>query len=66
MEIKLKYLNLIKKAHGGIDEIELGEKSGLNEDETRSLISLLLSEHRIVYEANTYRIIKRSRKRNRR
>lgn len=66
MEVKLKYLNLIKRANGQIDEIELGEKCGLNEDETRVLISLLLSEHRIAYQNFTYRTIKRSRKRNRR
>ncbi len=62
MESKRKYMYLIKTAKSGIDEIELGIQCGLNEAETRALISLLLSEHRITYENQTYRIIKRSGK----
>ena len=47
--MKDKYLKLLKENKGKLNEIELGEKLGLNYDETHLIIAELLSEHRIEY-----------------
>lgn len=58
--MKDKYLKLLKENKGKLNEIELGEKLGLNYDETHLIIAELLSEHRIEYGINNaanYRLI---------
>lgn len=52
MENKDRYYNVLKEDNGQLNEIDLGEKIGLNEDETREIIAQLLSEHKIEYEGN--------------
>ena len=49
----------MKTDNGHIDEIDLGESVNIDEESTRKIISLLLSEHKIEYDANracNYRI----------
>ena len=65
MENKSKYYNLLKENYGQLNEIDLGEIIGLNEDETQELIAQLLSEHRIEYVENqtcSYQVIKKNSK----
>ncbi|MFD2035465.1 hypothetical protein ACFSKL_11725 [Belliella marina] len=54
MENKNRYYLLLKKDNGQHNEIELGEKLGLDEDETSEIISQLLLEHRIQYKQNRF------------
>lgn len=59
MEIKEVYYKAFIENDGQLNEIDLGEKFGLNEDETREIIVQLLSEHKIEYVENrscNYRI----------
>jgi hypothetical protein len=59
MDNKYKYYEALKIDNGNLDEIDLGEKTGLDEDTTRRIISMLLSEHKIEYISNgacNYRI----------
>lgn len=59
MEIKEVYYKAFIENNGQLNEIDLGEKFGLNEDETREIIVQLLSEHKIEYVENrscNYRI----------
>ena len=49
---KDRYFKALVKNNGQLNEIELGEKIGLNEDETREIIAQLLHEHKIEYEEN--------------
>ncbi|WP_109829756.1 hypothetical protein [Reichenbachiella versicolor] len=63
MNIKDKYLDLLKKNDGQLNEIELGESIGLDEDEMQEIISMLLFEYKIEYvqhRACNYRIYKKS------
>lgn len=52
MNIKEEYYNLLKANNGCLSEIELGEKLGLNENETQRIISQLLSEYIIEHKTN--------------
>jgi hypothetical protein len=49
MKIKTLYFNALVQNKAQIDEISLGEMLGLDEIETRSVISELLHENRIGY-----------------
>lgn len=63
MENKDRYFKLLKETNGQFNEIVLGEKLGLNEDQTQTLIAQLLSEHKIDYAQNkacNYSVIKKS------
>lgn len=65
MENKNRYYNLLKVDNGRHNEIDLGEKIGLNEKETMGIIVQLLSEHRVEYRENracNYRVLKKSSK----
>ena len=67
MENKEKYYKALIENNGQLNKIDLGEKIGLDENETREIIALLLSEHRIEYEENrvcNYSLMK-TRKRKR-
>lgn len=52
MENKNNYLKALVENNGKFNEIDLGEKIGFNEDETREIIVQLLSEHKIIYVEN--------------
>ncbi|PWL28441.1 hypothetical protein [uncultured Roseivirga sp.] len=52
MNIKEAYYDLLKANKGCLSEIELGEKLGLDENETQRIISQLLSEYKIEYKTN--------------
>lgn len=59
--MKKKYYEALKINNGRLDEIDLGEIVGLDEDATRKIISMLLCEYKIAYKTNAacnYRIIK--------
>ncbi|MCK0125093.1 hypothetical protein MWU76_11840 [Gelidibacter sp. F2691] len=67
MENKEKYYKVLIENNGQLNEIDLGEKIGLNEDETRAIIVQLLSEHKIEYVENricNYGLKKREKSRN--
>lgn len=49
MKIKEVYYKALIENNGQLNEIDLGEKFGLNEEETREIIVQLLSEHKIEY-----------------
>ncbi len=49
MENKEIYYKALVENKGRLNEIDLGERMGLNENETRELIAQLLSEHKIEY-----------------
>ncbi|SNY99488.1 hypothetical protein [Flagellimonas pacifica] len=49
MENKNRYYKVLKENNDRLNEIDLGEKIGLSEDETRAIIAQLLAEHKIVY-----------------
>ena len=52
MENKNKYYNAFKENKGQLNEIELGETIGLDENETMKIVSQLLAEHKIEYTEN--------------
>jgi hypothetical protein len=52
MENKERYYNAFRENNGHLNEIDLGEKFGLDENETREIIVQLLSEHKIEYVEN--------------
>ncbi|UZO79810.1 hypothetical protein NBT05_12710 [Aquimarina sp. ERC-38] len=54
MENKDRYLKALINHNGSLNEIDLGEKLGLNEEETRALIAQLLSEHKIRYKVHRF------------
>lgn len=61
MKNKERYYNALVENNGQLNEIDLGEKIGLNEDQTRKIITRLLSEHKIEYGENrscNYKLIK--------
>jgi len=65
MEAKERYYIALKENKGRLNEFELGEKIGLDEEEVSQIIIILLSEHKITYanhNACNYTIMKRSRK----
>ncbi len=49
MENKNNYINALRNNRGQLNEMDLGEKIGLDDEETCSIIAQLLSEHRIEY-----------------
>ncbi|ACU03734.1 MULTISPECIES: hypothetical protein [Pedobacter] len=49
MRNKDKYFNALVESNGRCNEIELGEKLGLDEDATRQILTQLLSEYKIEY-----------------
>jgi len=55
MENKERYYKALIKNDGQLNEIDLGEKLYLDENETREIISQLLSEHKIEYVENRAR-----------
>ncbi len=65
MENKERYYKALIKNAGQLNEIDLGEKLYLDENETRKIISQLLSEHKIEYVENrtcNYSAVKRKNK----
>ena len=65
MENKNTFYRLFKENDGRISEMELGNKMGLSEDETREILAELLSEYKIEYGENgscEYRLIEKSKK----
>lgn len=52
MKNKDIYYNALKENSGQLNEIDLGEKIGLDENETIEIIARLLFEHRIEYVEN--------------
>jgi hypothetical protein len=52
MENKNRYFKALIENNGYLNEIDLGEKIGLNDNETREIIVQLLSEHKIEYLEN--------------
>ncbi len=49
MKVKEVYYKALIENNGQLNEIDLGEKFGLNEEETREIIVQLLSENKIEY-----------------
>lgn len=47
MENKERYYQALAENKGRLNEIDIGEMIGLEEDETRQIIVQLLSEHKI-------------------
>ncbi|GAB3335597.1 hypothetical protein GCM10027429_18010 [Marivirga atlantica] len=67
MKNKNQYYIALKEDNGQLNEIDLGEKLGFNEEETRLIIMKLLSEHKIEYIENgtcNYSTMKRSKGKN--
>ncbi|WP_074406601.1 hypothetical protein [Aquimarina megaterium] len=67
MENKEKYYNALIENNGRLNEIDLGEKLGFDEKETREIIVRLLSEHKIEYLENgacDYSLIKTVKRKN--
>lgn len=61
MENKDRYFKAMLENKGMLNETDLGEKIGLDEDETNEIIAQLLSEHSIEYisdRACSYRPVK--------
>lgn len=52
MESKDRYFNALIEDNGQINELDLGQKMGLDENETMEIIAQLLSEHKIEYVEN--------------
>lgn len=64
MDIKKLYYLALVENKGQLNEIDLGEKFGLNQKETRKLIAVIIAEHKIEYVENrtcSYRINKSSK-----
>lgn len=65
MENKEKYYKALIDNVGHLNEIDLGEKIGLNENEINKIIAQLLSEYKIEYtesKACNYNPTKRAKK----
>ncbi|MDN3693792.1 hypothetical protein QWZ06_16580 [Chryseobacterium tructae] len=65
MENKERYYNALIDNAGHLNEIDLGEKIGLNENETNEIITQLLSEYKIEYTENktcNYSLTKRAKR----
>ncbi len=52
MDNKEIYFRALMADNGRLDEIELGESLAIDEEETRKIISMLLSEYKIEYAVN--------------
>jgi hypothetical protein len=60
MDNKERYFQHLKADNGSMEEIDLGKSIYLDEESTRKIISLLLSEHKIEFVTNracNYRVI---------
>lgn len=67
MKNKEKYYKALIENNGQLNEIDLGEKIGLNEDETREIIVRLISENKIEYAENracNYSLMKTLKRKN--
>lgn len=67
MKNKEKYYKALIENDGQLNEIDLGERIGLSEDETNEIIVQLLSEYKIEYVENrvcNYSPMKRIKRRN--
>ncbi|WP_143960162.1 hypothetical protein [Litoribacter populi] len=67
MENKDRYYNGLIENDGQLNEIDLGEKFDLDENETREIIVQLLSEHKIEYKENracNYSLMKAQKRKN--
>ncbi|GGX20676.1 hypothetical protein [Aquimarina muelleri] len=67
MENKERYFRALIENNGQLNEIDLGEKLGLEENETREIIVQLLSEHKIEYAENrvcNYSLMKTLKRKN--
>lgn len=67
MENKERYYNAFIENNGQLNEIDLGDKFGLDENETREIIVQLLSEHKIEYTENracNYSLMKTVKRKN--
>ncbi|GAA3626122.1 hypothetical protein [Flavivirga jejuensis] len=67
MENKNKYFKALIANNGQLNEIDLGEKMGISEDETRKIIVQLLSEYKIENVENracNYSLIKTTKRKN--
>lgn len=65
MENKERYIKALIENNGQLNELDLGERIQLDEDETREIIAQLLSEHRIRYEGKNvckYSVVNKKRK----
>lgn len=65
MNNKELYYQAMKADNGCHDEIDLGESINIDEESTRKIISMLLSEHKIEYVTNgacNYRIRRKNNK----
>ena len=63
MENKERFYNAFKEYNGTINEIDLGEKIGLTDNETMEIIAQLLAEYKIEYGRNrlcNYRVLKKN------
>lgn len=68
MENKERYYSALNENNGRLNEIDLGETLGFEDDVTMKIITQLLSEHRIEYYENgncNYRTMKGFRGKNR-
>jgi len=64
MENKNRYFKALTENNERLNEIDLGEKLGLDESETREIIVQLLGEHKIEYVENktcSYKLTKISK-----
>ncbi len=67
MENKDRYYNALIENNGQLNEIDLGEKIGLDENKTREIIVQLLSEHKIEFTENracNYSLMKHKQRKN--
>ncbi|WP_298474748.1 hypothetical protein [uncultured Maribacter sp.] len=67
MKDKERYFKALKENNRSLNEIDLGELLGFNEDEIQNLLSMLLAEFKVEYSVNrncNYSVVK-SKKRNR-
>ena len=65
MENKDRYFDALSKGNGSMNEIDIGEKLGLDDVETHAIIAQLLSEHKIdftVHGACNYRVSKKMKR----
>ena len=65
MDDKQKYYNALKINNQYNNEIDIGEQLGFDEETTRRIISILLTEHKIQYVTNgicNYKVIRKRAK----
>lgn len=67
MENKERYYKALIEDNGQLNEIDLGERLGLDENETREILVRLLFEHKIEHAENracNYRYYKTAKRKN--